>query len=70
MTTKFEITCGNPNCNAFKKIFNSFEVDFKDESYEEAFLEGYGHGGQDDADYCPHCEVLGVLDFAEPESAK
>ena len=48
MTTKFEITCGNPNCNAFKKIFNSFEVDFKDESYEEAFLEGYGHGGQDD----------------------
>lgn len=69
MSTNFEVSCNNPDCHAFKKTFNSFEIDFEDESYEQSFLESFGHGGEDVADYCPHCKELGLLEFAEEEVA-
>jgi len=62
MTIKYILICGNSSCDNFDGFVNEPEFLFLDESEEEAWREAYGHGGEDDADYCPFCGELATLD--------
>jgi hypothetical protein len=58
---KFKIFCDNVECKDCGKEVN--EITFEDISEEDAmsFAESFGHGGEDDTDYCPTCQELGNL---------
>jgi hypothetical protein len=62
MTVRYILKCYNNSCENFGGFVNEPEFDFEDDSDEESFREQYGHGAEDDADYCPFCGVLANLD--------
>lgn len=51
------VTCGTDYCPNRGGIINAVMVR---EDLLQAFLESFGHGGEDPADYCPQCGQLGV----------
>ena len=61
LTVTFKVSCSNPDCKNFDITFNEFSNTFEDEDEENSFLESFGHGGEDDTDYCPTCKSLGEL---------
>lgn len=61
MSTPVTVTirCGQVDCPNYRKVVNRVTVPA---SELEAFLEGYGHGAQGEADVCPVCDHLGDLE--------
>lgn len=51
------IVCETPGCECCGQVVNTFSITA---GQVEALMESYGTGGEDDADYCPHCGELGV----------
>lgn len=65
---KIRIVCETESCKNFGKTINTVEVDVPPEELKEKldlFLENYGTGSEDDADYCNECGELGVAQDPE-----
>ncbi|OBQ42394.1 MAG: hypothetical protein AN484_18065 [Aphanizomenon flos-aquae WA102] len=62
MTVRYILKCYNDSCENFGSFVNEPEFDFEDEFEEQSFREAYGHGAEDDSDFCPFCGVLAVMD--------
>lgn len=52
------IICENEGCPNNGKIINTiiFPAEGEDDLYEQ-----FGHGAEDDEDFCPECKELGIL---------
>lgn len=59
LTVNYKVICINPECKNYDEVFNEFEQPFDDEETQTAWEESYGHGGEDETDYCPTCKLLG-----------
>jgi hypothetical protein len=57
-TVTLVVRCEQEPCTRRGRVFNEIVVPLGD---VELMWEGYGHGAEDVADYCPACGVLGVL---------
>jgi hypothetical protein len=64
MTVRYILKCYNDSCENFGGFVNEPEFDFEDDLEEQAWAEAYGHGSEDDADYCPFCGQLATMDDA------
>jgi len=62
MTIKYVLQCDNSSCENFGGFVNEPEFTFMDDAEEQAWREAYGHGAEDDADFCPFCGELANLD--------
>ena len=64
--TTIILKCVNPHCDN-SEVVNS--ISGIDEENVDGFLEGFGHGAEDDEDFCPECGELAspveVLDIHE-----
>lgn len=60
MAATVQITCEEDECENFGKLINSIKMP---EEEAQTFLEGFGHGGEDQADYCPKCGKLGIAEL-------
>lgn len=64
--TTIILKCVNPHCDN-SEVVNS--ISGIDEEDVDGFLEGFGHGVEDDEDFCPECGELAspveVLDIHE-----
>ena len=58
-TFKADVTCETEGCAREGQVINTI-IGIQKEK-ESAFYEGYGHGTEDAADYCPECKQLGIL---------
>ncbi len=64
MTVRYILKCYNDSCENFSGFVNEPEFDFENDQEEQAWVESYGHGSEDDADFCPFCGQLATLDDA------
>lgn len=55
---KADVTCETSGCPKEHDVINTVTFPMKDEN---TFYEGYGHGSEDEKDFCPDCGRLGVL---------
>lgn len=62
---KISIVCETEGCPNFGRKINEVTGPKKN---EDAFYAAYGHGGEDDEDFCPLCKKLGVA--KDPEDVK
>lgn len=64
--TTIILKCVNPHCDN-SEVVNS--ISGIDEESVDNFLEGFGHGAEEDEDFCPECGELAspveVLDIDE-----
>ncbi len=60
MFYNFGIMCGTEGCTNFGKEVNEIDL-YGTEDEVEAFWEGFGHGSEEEEDYCKVCKQLGVL---------
>ena len=61
-THLIKIVCEEQSCPKRNTVINTVQVP---DSELEAYLEGFGHGSEEDKDYCPECRVLGVVEEEE-----
>lgn len=54
---KLPVTCENSGCEMYGLVFNEIEI----ERGVDSFFNAFGHGSEEDADYCPKCGELGIL---------
>jgi hypothetical protein len=64
---KFHVVCETPGCENRDVAFNVIIFDEPiSDSVIESLYEAYGHGWEEEEDYCPLCKELGILyDFPE-----
>lgn len=51
------IVCETDDCENRGKVVNKVAVPERD---LETFMDAFGQGGEEDADYCPVCENIGI----------
>jgi len=59
---KITIMCGNKDCPDFNKIFNGIWIRPKQ---LDMFFDAYGQGSEDDSDFCPKCNQLGLPEVGD-----
>lgn len=57
------IVCETDGCDNKGKVVNELELMDCD---LDGFMESFGHGGEDEADYCHECGKIGIA-YEEPE---
>ena len=55
---KADILCETAGCPKEHDIINTVTFPMEE---EDTFYEAFGHGGEEEADFCPECKQLGVL---------
>jgi hypothetical protein len=64
--TTIILKCVNPHCDNSEVVNSISGIDAEN---VDGFLEGFGHGAEDDEDFCPECGELAspveVLDIHE-----
>jgi hypothetical protein len=60
---KLHITCGTDDCPNFCRTINI--ITFEPDEDPNFFFENYGHGSEDQSDYCFKCGNLGILEDPE-----
>jgi len=52
------VVCSNESCPNYEQVVNKPVIPIED---YEAVADQWGHGSEDQYDYCPHCGELGEL---------
>jgi hypothetical protein len=67
---KADILCETEGCPKEHDIINTVTFPMEE---EDTFYEAFGHGGEEEADFCPECKRLGILqdpDLDDEEAKK